>query len=64
MASWGAAREAVKSLKIEHVEKRTFSYILGRTVVGCAHCRALKGSREWEYDCKGAGDGKKEATDA
>lgn len=53
------AADAIEQLKIAHEEKRVYSSILSRTVIQCANCKALKGSREWTYDCRGTGNGQK-----
>lgn len=45
-----------------HEEDWTYSAILGRTVIRCKSCHALKGSKEWEYSCRGVGHGAKSET--
>lgn len=59
-----AAAVAEYHKQVAHEEGKTFSAILGRTTICCVKCKALKGSKEWEYDCRGASDGQKEKVHA
>lgn len=58
MGNWtdflDAAKEMNKMAEAKHEEVQSYSHIMGWSVPVCKHCRAPKGSPQWDYPCRKA----------